>query len=131
MRRGQKGREWGEKRGSSVVIFYSRQQACGLAVTPVSELLYESRFFYEGLSDLKKKNEQVQSSLPAVLTQGYGSIKYVLICSPMCTGSLLSWLMWHLSQSCLPPVREVSVFRQIWMQSHYEQAIGTNVSLIC
>lgn len=74
-------------RGSSVVIFYSRQQACGLADTPVSELLYESCFVYEGPSDLhrEKMSRFRQSSLPAGLAQGCDFVKCITVFFPATT----------------------------------------------
>lgn len=77
--RGQKGSEWGEKKGSTMVIFYSRQQACGLAGTPGVSLL--ESFLLRGAVRPKKKKKKKgagsdQSYLPFVLTKGYGSIKH-------------------------------------------------------
>lgn len=48
MRRGQKVRERGEKKGSRMVIFYNQQQACGLAGTTGVSLLESGFFFTRG-----------------------------------------------------------------------------------
>lgn len=71
---GQKGKDALQKRGSSMAIFYHWQQACGLADTPVSQLLYETCFVYEGPPDPRKgkMSRFRQSSLPAGLALGCG-----------------------------------------------------------